>query len=57
METSSWYRRWSEKHPLATMEERSEALSRHTLVTSFVAHVVGTAAIVAIVCITSLLWG
>jgi len=54
MEKAKWHTRWMANHPQATLQEYSDALAHHTLLTSALVYAAGTAAFVAVIYIASL---
>lgn len=55
MRFEKWHLRWTKDHPQATLSEYSEALCRHTLLTSIITYVVGTVTFIVTACAVSLL--
>ena len=55
MRFEKWHVRWTQAHPHATLSEYSEALCRHTLLTSIITYVVGTVTFIATACASTLL--
>ena len=55
MKEKKWYLRWEGQHPNATIQEKAEAINRHTLSTTIGAYILSTFSFVAIVYLSSLI--
>lgn len=55
MKEKKWYLRWEAHHPNATLQEKAEAISQHTVSTTIVAYAVSTFSFIAIVYLSSLI--
>ena len=54
MKEAKWHTRWMANHPQAALQEYSDALAHHMLLTSALVYAAGTAAFVAVIYIASL---